>query len=365
VVKAFSLTATGACGGLGIATLQLQDGALNLGTAAFAFTLGQSSVFTQNFDSVTAPALPAGWTTSASDAQRPWTTSTASNSSPPNAAFSIDGTNTGINELDSPLFALPGSPGPLAFRHSYDLEAPTTGTTGYDGGVLEISIGGGAFTDIITAGGSFNSGGYTKTISSSYGNPLGGRQAWSGSSGGFITTSVNLPTVAAGQTIQLRWRCGTDNGVTNIGWFLDNISIGGLSCCSNLPVITSQPANQAVVAGGTASFSVTASGTAPLAYQWRFNGTNLSGATNPALIRPNVQQSMVGIYNVVVTNVAGSTTSSIAALSLLVQPSLVSPRVTNHTFVFSLNGNTGFNYAVETSTNFSNWITVGTVTNSY
>jgi len=73
---------------------------------------------------------------------------------------------------------------------------------------------------------------------------------------------------------------------------------------------------------------------------------------------------MVGNYNVVVTNVAGSVTSSIATLSLLVQPSLISPRVTNHTFVFSVSGNTGFNYAVEASTNFSNWISLGTVTNS-
>src|SRR5438876_5903301 len=47
--------------------------------------------------------------------------------------------------------------------------------------------------------------------SSNFGNPLGGRKAWSGNSGGFLTTLVNLPAAAAGQTIQLRWRCGTDN----------------------------------------------------------------------------------------------------------------------------------------------------------
>jgi PKD repeat protein len=364
VVKPFSLTATGVCGGVSIATLQLQDGTLNLGTVSFAFSLGQSSVFSQNFDSVSAPALPVGWTTSGSNAQTAWITSTFSNSSAPNAAFSIDGTNVGINELDSPTFTLPASPGPLTFRHSWDLEAPTTGTTGYDGGVLEIKIGGGAFTDILTAGGSFVSGGYTRTISTAYSNPLGGRQAWSGSSGGFVTTTVNLPVAAAGQTIQLRWRCGTDNGVTNIGWFLDNLSIGGQSCCTNAPIITSQPTNQTVLTGANASFVVSAGGTAPLAYQWRFNGTNLSGATSSTLIRSNVQASMVGSYNIVITNVAGSATSSVATLGLLVQPSLLAPRASNRTFTFMLSGNAGFNYAVEASTNFSNWISVATVTDT-
>src|SRR5207248_2369722 len=158
---------------------------------------------------IAAPTLPAGWTTSASGAEPLWVSSSSANSSAPNSAFSADGNNIGVNELVSPPINLPASPGQLVFRHNYNLEAPTTGNTGYDGGVLEIKIGAGSFTDILGAGGSFVSGGYNRTLSSSYSNPLGGRQAWSGNSSGFITTTVNLPPSAAGQTIQLRWRCGS------------------------------------------------------------------------------------------------------------------------------------------------------------
>src|ERR1019366_5583176 len=103
----------------------------------------------------------------------------------------------------------------------------------YDGGVLEIKIGTGSFTDIVTAGGSFLSGGYKSTIYTGYANPLAGRAAWSGNSGGFITTLVNLPAAASGQTVQLKWRCGTDNGNGSAGWWIDSVALvnRGCLCC--------------------------------------------------------------------------------------------------------------------------------------
>src|SRR5262249_6972051 len=157
----------------------LKNGATVLGTATVPFTLGQiPTVLTQNFDSVTAPALPAGWTTSSSGYQSNWTTITSTNNTPPNSAFSTDATNIRVNELVSPPFLLPPGPLQLVFRSYYDLENYNT-STGYDGGVLEIKIGTNAFADIIAAGGSFASGGYTHTISTNWGNPLAGRQAWS------------------------------------------------------------------------------------------------------------------------------------------------------------------------------------------
>ncbi|PYJ07974.1 MAG: hypothetical protein DME25_02580, partial [Verrucomicrobia bacterium] len=86
------------------------------------------------------------------------------------------------------------------------------------------------------------------------------------------------------------------------------------------PSITAQPQSQTVAQGSTATFSVTVTGTAPLIYQWRFNGTNTSGATGSAYSRTNVLPADAGDYSVVVTNSAGSATSSNATLTVNSSP---------------------------------------------
>jgi len=98
------------------------------------------------------------------------------------------------------------------------------------------------------------------------------------------------------------------------------------------PLITTQPANQVVTVGGTASFSVTASGTLPLSYQWNFDGTNLVGATNIVLTLVNVQLSQAGNYTVLVTNSYGSILSSNATLTVLAPP-IILVQPTNQTVV--------------------------------
>lgn len=82
------------------------------------------------------------------------------------------------------------------------------------------------------------------------------------------------------------------------------------------PFVTAQPTNFTVLAGGTASFSVTAGGTPPLSFQWRFNGTNLPGANSPTLSVPNAQVQNQGDYSVVIGNPYGSATSSNAVLTV-------------------------------------------------
>ncbi|MFM1767653.1 MAG: hypothetical protein RJA22_182 [Verrucomicrobiota bacterium] len=92
--------------------------------------------------------------------------------------------------------------------------------------------------------------------------------------------------------------------------------------------ITSQPVAQNAALGGTARFTVTAAGTAPLSYQWRFNGTNLSdsiriaGATTATLTLSDVQTNQAGNYSVVVGNLRGSVTSANAALRVNSPPRL-------------------------------------------
>ena len=82
------------------------------------------------------------------------------------------------------------------------------------------------------------------------------------------------------------------------------------------PIITGQPPGQSEVAGLDATFRAYAVGTPPLSYQWRFNGADLSGATNLTFVVTNVQPASLGNYSIVITNVAGSVTSSVAPLVL-------------------------------------------------
>ena len=73
------------------------------------------------------------------------------------------------------------------------------------------------------------------------------------------------------------------------------------------PTITSHPLGKVVNQGASATFTVGATGATPLSYEWRFEGTHLAGATQSSYTRSNAQASHEGNYDVVVTNVAGTT----------------------------------------------------------
>src|SRR5207248_5872088 len=77
------------------------------------------------------------------------------------------------------------------------------------------------------------------------------------------------------------------------------------------PTITTQPANQTVTAGQTATFAVVAAGTAPLGYQWQKNGVNITGASSASYTTAATTTADSGsTFRVVVTNTAGTETSS-------------------------------------------------------
>lgn len=88
------------------------------------------------------------------------------------------------------------------------------------------------------------------------------------------------------------------------------------------PQILTQPQSQAVAAGSTVTFSVTAQGTPPLSYQWRFNETPIPGATSSSYTRTNVQAADAGNYSVQITNAAGIAISDDAVLTVNTPPSL-------------------------------------------
>ena len=89
------------------------------------------------------------------------------------------------------------------------------------------------------------------------------------------------------------------------------------SSSATAPSITTQPTAQSVVLGQPATFTVTATGTAPLSYQWQKGGAPISGATGASYTTPATAQSDSGsTFTVVVTDAAGSVTSNSAALNV-------------------------------------------------
>ena len=186
---------------------------------------------------------------------------------------------------------------------------------------------------------------------SGHSNPVGGTNPVAPS---LTVQPVNV-TVTAGQTatfsvsasgtapLSYQWRKNTTNisGATAASYTTpattapDNgakfdvvVSNGAGSATSNqailtvnaapvAPTITTQPANQTVTAGQTATFSVVASGTAPLTYQWQKNGSAISGATATSYTTPVTTTADSGeLFRVVVSNSVGSVTSNSATLTV-------------------------------------------------
>lgn len=111
---------------------------------------------------------------------------------------------------------------------------------------------------------------------------------------------------------------------------------------TNAPSITAQPQSQTVSPGSNVTFTVTASGTAPLAYQWLFNNTNIAGATTNSYIVTNAQTTNAGNYSVTVTNIAGSITSSNAVLTVSNTP----PSITTQPQSQNVNAGASPNFTV-------------------
>jgi hypothetical protein len=246
--RPFTFTAQGACGNNITLTLALQDGATAMAPVTFTVRLGVLNVtnlFTQNFDAVVAPALPAGWVTAASGVGVPWVTSTTNSNTAPNNVFAPNSGDIADMTLDTPTINVPAGGGQLSFKNLFNMEASGANPSrAYDGMVLEISINGGAFVDITTGGNAFIAGGYTRNVDLDFGNPLFGRAVWSGLSGGstgtpaYITSTINLPVTANGQPIKLRWRAGSDDSFTASG--ASGVRIDSIAITSNSYICNSQ-----------------------------------------------------------------------------------------------------------------------------
>ena len=195
---------------------------------------------------------------------------------------------------------------------------------------------------------------HTANYTSCFHDTTTGDNSWSSSAGKFVAVAG----------YDLATGLGTPNGAS---------LIGALAPLANTPpTITTAPLSQTNSFGATVTFTVVASGSSPLAYQWYFTNA-IPGATNASLVIPNLVATNAGNYFVIVTNAFGSATSAVARLTVSLAPSIASFSpgygITNEniavsgflfTNVTAVNFNgVSANYTVNSATNLTATVPVG------
>ncbi len=227
----FTVNPNTVCGANVTLTFVVSDGATTYPNVVKVFSTGvRAAALNENFDGVTAPALPANWTNTQLSGTNNWVTTTVTPSSAPNAANAGDPAAVSLTALTSPTVAIAGTDAQLSFKNKYNTEST------FDGMVLEFSTNNGTtWTDVVTGGGTFVSGGYNATLSTGFANPLPGRMAWSGNSTNYLDTVINLPASLNGQSVIFRWLMGSDSsvGVAGGGAWVDDVQILGARVCQS------------------------------------------------------------------------------------------------------------------------------------
>ena len=152
-------------------------------------------------------------------------------------------------------------------------------------------------------------------------------------------------------------------GAASVDFVLSNNSVSVPLDVRQPPFIVSQPLNRTVTNGGAVSFSITATGSVPMSYQWKHRGVVLPGATNAGLSLPVVVASSAGAYSVVVTNAVGSAVSDVAVLRVLVSPVLGTISRNGTVVKVSFGTVAGLSYTLEhrDAPAAGNWKALGTV----
>jgi hypothetical protein len=200
--------------------------------AAEEMVAGQRVSASGNFLDDLEPQAEPGWTVDTAvnqaPASAPWALVTDPLAHSVTQSFNSDASGTDLKDdrLVSPAQRL-SSTSRLSFWHRFNFE------DGFDGGVLEVSVNGGPWQDILEAGGSFISGGYNGTIDTDFESPIAGRAAWTGLSSSVPTMTqveVNLGALG-GSSVKLRWRLALDNGfvTTGLGWWVDDVQVTNVS----------------------------------------------------------------------------------------------------------------------------------------
>ncbi|MET0230681.1 MAG: hypothetical protein ABW186_07100, partial [Rhodanobacteraceae bacterium] len=165
-----------------------------------------------------------GWTHDAAVGTDSWAISSSRPFDGTKSWKATDPSSISDQRLTSPTLTLPNDLSGLSFQFEQWRLLEGSGTTCADGGILEISLDGGAFSQIPT--GQFLVGAYTGTISSGSGNPLAGNPAWCGLATEYEPVIADLSTYA-GHDVQFRFRLGSNNSSPREGWYIDAIKVQG------------------------------------------------------------------------------------------------------------------------------------------
>ena len=142
------------------------------------------------------------------------------------------------------------------------------------------------------------------------------------------------------------------------------VSVVNQALLAAMPKISKQLTNSMALPGKPVSMSVAVTGQAPFQYQWKFNGTNLPGATASTLNISSVKAAQTGFYSVQVANSVGVTNSALAQLVVITNttPTISAPVQANGQFAFQVTGVAGLQYVVEATADMVNWTPVQTNT---
>lgn len=239
---------------------------LTLQTGVVAST---TLLLAENFDGVTPPNLPAGWTTvdgcGAPDcASNPWTTTPVLPASAPNAAFCLDNPAAStFGRLFGPAVAVPASATyvDVSFDGQWNLEEQDA-RTGFDALSFGYQLDGVGATHFASADAIEFDNRYTHYVSRGSGAGSGDRSGYSGDSGGYRSIRIRIPNLA-GHTLTPRFDLTTDSNTGMVGAWVDNVVIRAITmgCGSCQPVAALVQGFEASLAEGGVDLTWSSSAT--------------------------------------------------------------------------------------------------------
>lgn len=225
----FRVPAAQVCGAP-VALSLLLDGSLGSTTVQRLLPTGsQTTLEAQSFEEINIGALPDDWSQSGVPLDSEWGVTDVAPIVGARSVASTPVASGSYSTLVAESWQVPAGGAVLRFRSRHAFESR------FDGGVLEVSIDGEPWLDVVTAGGSFIRGGYNEALITDSGcsatpNPLTGRNAWTGTAD--QTVELYLPEDANGRSVQMRWVAGSDCSIGSAPWTLDEVELLGVLQCA-------------------------------------------------------------------------------------------------------------------------------------